>query len=460
MNEEMKTDLFHSEIIEDPRTYSVFVTDNAMNYNALASEGIISSCIDQVPGSDLTFTAWAKRLEYYPAAKGKAFILVFDTETNEGHELLNNVARQLRSMNITVVVPGNDIIQYGRIADAFTHGGSAFIKKLKEFQTETDRAQMPRPDSAADYLKTAFAKDLKEFQQGIGKKTGFPELDRKAGGVFPGLYVLGGISSVGKTTFAHQLADNMARSGEDVLYFSLEQSRLEMISKSIARETTRQTGTERLTNLEIRKGMENESSQRAKEKYLAQIAERLSIIEGGFNTTITDICEYIERYIEKNNRRPVVFIDYLQIIQPAPDRNGHTDQRAVTDMNVTTLKRISREYKLPVFVLSSLNRANYLTEIDFESFKESGGIEYTCDVLYGLQLAAIHESIFDKQTNINEKRNRIKEAKAETPRKIELVCLKNRYGRANFTVDFNYDPRWDLFTEETAPAPKTPAKWI
>ena len=54
----------------------------------------------------------------------------------------------------------------------------------------------------------------------------------------------------------------------------------------------------------------------------------------------------------------------------------------------------------------------------------------------------------------------IKEAKAETPRKIELVCLKNRYGVANFSNLFNYYPANDLFTEAdpagwTAAAPET-----
>lgn len=443
-------DLFHQEIIEDPNSYAVFVTDNTANYAALASGGIVSSCIEQITGSNsLDFEAWIKRLVYYPDAKRKAFILLFDTETNEGHALQNTAAKELRSMGITAVVPESDIIQPGNINEALTLGGSAIFRKLTEYQEQIARAQMPRPDRAADYLKNNFAQELKEFQQGIGKRTGFDELDRKTGGIFPALYVLGGISSVGKTTFAHQLADQIARAGEDVLYFSLEQSRLEMISKSIARETAKLTSRERLTSLQIRQGQRNDSSTKAQEKYLEQIADRLSIIEGGFNTTISEISNYIRAYVEKNKCRPIVFIDYLQIIQPAPDKNGRkpTDQRAITDLNVTTLKRISRKYKLPIFVISSLNRTNYLTEIDFESFKESGGIEYTADIVYGLQLSVIHEDLFDKQNKINEKRARIKEAKAELPRQVELVCLKNRYGVSGFTVNFNYDPRYDLFTE-------------
>lgn len=459
MSETNKTDYFHPELWQDPNVYSIFVTDNIPNYGALEAGGIVSSCMELDDKYDIN--KWLNRMELLPNRQDKTYIFVFDRDTEENRKLLKMTTQELQYQDIRYAVPGQDVINADNLFDAVISDKEIF-EKLKEFQNHLDREQKPRPDSAAEYLRISFDKELKEFQQGVGKKTGFPELDRNAGGIYPGLYVLGGISSVGKTTFAHQLADQIARAGEDVLYFSLEQSRLEMISKSIARETAKLTSKDRLTSLQIRQGQTNDDSTRAKEKYLEQIAERLSIVEGGFHTTIKEIGGYIRGYVEKNNCRPIVFIDYLQIIQPAPDSTGRklTDQRAITDNNVTTLKRISRKYKLPIFVISSLNRANYLSEIDFESFKESGGIEYTADVVYGMQLAAIHESIFDKQNNINEKRNRIKEAKGELPRKVELVCLKNRFGRSGFTVNFNYNPQWDLFTEEPAPAPRTAAKWI
>ena len=86
-----------------------------------------------------------------------------------------------------------------------------------------------------------------------------------------------------------------------------------------------------------------------------------------------------------------------------------------------------------------------MTAIDFESFKESGGIEYTADVVWGLPLQCIHEGLFSSPNKINEKRQRIREAKRETPRKIELVCLKNRFGISSYTCQFNYYPNFDLF---------------
>ena len=156
------------------------------------------------------------------------------------------------------------------------------------------------------------------------------------------------------------------------------------------------------------------------------IAPRMSVIEGNFNCNISFIGDYVARYITKNGRKPVVIVDYLQILDGMADQRQTT--RDLVDTNVRELKRMSRNYDIPVIVISSLNRTNYLAPVDFESFKESGGIEYTADVVWGLQLDAVNDPIFDKDKHIKEKREIVRNAKAETPRKIQLLCLKNRYG--------------------------------
>ena len=136
----------------------------------------------------------------------------------------------------------------------------------------------------------------------------------------------------------------------------------------------------------------------------------------------------------------------MQILQPV-DEGKRQSTKETIDSTVTQLKRLSRELDLTVILISSVNRQNYLTPIDFESLKESGCIEFTCDVVWGLQLQCLHDEIFSKEKNLKEKREKIKAAKAENPRKIEMVCLKNRYGIANYFCSFNYYPANDLFTE-------------
>ena len=203
-------------------------------------------------------------------------------------------------------------------------------------------------------------------------------------------------------------------------------------------------------SLSIRKGYLTADIKQAISEYKEQEQDRMNIIEGNFNCDIAYISEYTRQFIKRNKTRPVIFIDYLQVLQPA-EKNQRQSLKENIDQNVTELKRLSRELDLTVFVISSVNRANYLTPIDFESLKESGGIEYTADVIWGLQLSCLNEDIFDKANNIKEKRARIKEAKAETPRKIELSCLKNRYGIASFSCYFEYYPAHDLFKESAAP---------
>ena len=113
-------------------------------------------------------------------------------------------------------------------------------------------------------------------------------------------------------------------------------------------------------------------------------------------------------------------------------------------LNVKKLKNLQTEFKLVLLVISSLNRLNYMNTVDFESFKESGGIEYTADVVWGLQLKDITKSGFEHKS-VNEKREIVRQAKLNNPREIELICLKNRYGKSSYKCGFQYYTSYDLF---------------
>ena len=184
----------------------------------------------------------------------------------------------------------------------------------------------------------------------------------------------------------------------------------------------------------------------AANEYKQEVQDRISIIEGNFNCNISFIGDYIRQYVNKNNTKPVVFVDYLQILQPSESAKRQSMKENV-DNSVVELRRISRELDLTVIVISSVNRTNYLTPIDFESLKESGGIEYTADVIWGLQLKCLSDPVFNDDKKIKERRDRIKQAKTENPRRLELSCLKNRYGIANYSCYFEYYPANDLFKE-------------
>ena len=134
--------------------------------------------------------------------------------------------------------------------------------------------------------------------------------------------------------------------------------------------------------------------------------------------TIDGIIESVGKYIKETGVNPVVIVDYLQVIAPTDKRMLTKD---VVDSNVRALKKLQKDNDLVVILVSSLNRQNYLTPIDFESFKESGGIEYTADVIWGLQLSVMNDDLFDKEKNLKNKREKVKEAKRAKPRDIEFV---------------------------------------
>ena len=327
---------------------------------------------------------------------------------------------------------------------------------------------------ACDYIAQGdFVSDIMKFKACANLTTGFPTLD-SIQPLYPGLYCLGAISSLGKTTLALQMADQIAMSGRWVIYISLEQTRFELVSKSIARGFFQK---ERFTtfmnnkpsnlpipsSIDIRRGhamsaWPHEFKDQL-DRYMTLIQQRMCIVHGAFSMTVDDIVKVIEstigqiRRIDPGNDKPFIIIDYLQIVAPIPVNGRIPDAKTTIDNAVHVLKALQQQYGLTILAISSLNRQNYLTPIDFESFKESGGIEYTADVIWGLQLSLMNDDTFyhryDKsgkrvgETSLKEKRAMVNAAKTAIPRKVDLVCLKNRYGRATFAVPLEYYPAND-----------------
>ena len=303
------------------------------------------------------------------------------------------------------------------------------------------------------YLKTSTANHIQAFINGIEKSvntpfipTGFSKLDGVLdAGLYEGLYTIGAISSLGKTTFILQMADNIAQGGNDVLIFSLEMARYELMAKSISRHTLELALADgRTQNAKTARGITTgnryaeyspaerqliETAIKAYGEYAAQIF----ISEGMGDIGTAQVREAVQNHITFTGRTPAVIIDYLQILAPYNERM--TDKQN-TDKAITELKRISRDYKTPVIAISSLNRPGYKDAVTMEAFKESGAIEYSSDVLIGLQLAGAGANGFDAN-----------EEKKKSPRNIELVILKNRNGRTGDKLRFDYYPAFNYFKE-------------
>ena len=284
-----------------------------------------------------------------------------------------------------------------------------------------------------EYLQQTVESQLEGFLEFIKTKrtpaisTGFKMLDETLrGGLREGLICVGGISSLGKTTLALQIMDNIAKQGQDVLIFSLEMSAYELRAKTIARESlnvsVEDTGfsMDAVTTIEIldrvlMEGLPKQSQATFTKAYgrYMQYAKHIFIHEAVGKFTVNGIKARVEEHIKATGRTPVILVDYLQILQPA--EQGMSDKNKVS-YDVLMLKQLSRDYHTPVMVISSFNRDSYSKEASFSSFKESGEIEYSADVLMALQLTAVRTG------------QDADEALQENPRKIDVKFLKNRSG--------------------------------
>lgn len=297
--------------------------------------------------------------------------------------------------------------------------------------------------SLSDVMRERFTEEnLRKHQERL--KTGCEGLDvALGGGISPGLIVLGGSPGVGKSTFAIQVAEAVSTQ-VPVLYFSMEMTRERIAAKLISRYMFLHREELRLNKYltadELISGMPEQypwelDILRAIEQ--ARFYEE-SVLEGLFITveplSASGIAEEVDKFIKQFSIKPLVMVDYLQILPSVSARNWNEKQ--AVEESLKQMVRLAHE-EIPVILISSLSRGSYKTPMQIDSFKETGGIEYSADVLMGLQFQACHE----KNMDLNEEKDR-------NPRKVELSILKQRYGKSGGLVRFEYDSAHDCLWEE------------
>lgn len=301
-----------------------------------------------------------------------------------------------------------------------------------------------------------FEREIEARRQAPVISTGFHNLDEALdGGLYDGLYCIGAISSLGKTTLFMQIADNIASVGHDVLIFSLEMSKYELMAKSLSRITWQiasgqnNFGIARTTREILEGSLYIDYSQKqidtiitAKNKY-KEYAKHIYISEGVGNIGIEQIKEAVEKHISITGRKPVVIIDYLQILAPY---DIHATDKQNIDKSVLELKRLSRDARVPVLTISSFNRESYgknsTGEVKMSHFKESGAIEYSADILIGLQFSTAGTLDLDGKNAYDETAE-----KKKLDRDITAVVLKNRNGKAGTRARFTFMTAFNYFRE-------------
>lgn len=312
-------------------------------------------------------------------------------------------------------------------------------------------------DSVAGYVQHDFMEELLRNRNAPPLRTGFASLDRQLGGrLYDGLYVVGSVSSLGKSAFVAQIAQNIAAQGQQVLFFSLEMSRAEMTARCLT-NLLFASDPMRYADLTVGKilygGLSAEEMEAVQGLARSSALANLCFIEGNFDLDVAAVRDRVHRHKLATGRAPVVFIDYLQILR-SPD-SRLSDKQAM-DANVIELKRISRDEGIPLFAVSSFNRQNYAAEASFAAFKESGAIEYSADVVLALQaegVTAMGDAVeSDRQMAgyAREISRRIHHTKLRLPRSLEVVTLKNRRGMAFDCFSVSFYPKTSFFCEVPA----------
>lgn len=263
--------------------------------------------------------------------------------------------------------------------------------------------------------------------------TGIPGLDKALdGGLHAGLTVLGAVSSMGKTSLMLQMADTLAAAGRNVLFITIEMSRMELIAKSAVR------GTRERARPLLDGKLPEEKVRGLISAYRKKTGGRVELWEPDAPLTPALLDEKVSAFCEQHEN-PVLFLDYLQLV--APVRAGMTEKQTA-DAAVAMLKQLARRYDMPVIAASSLNREAYRpgsAEPGMSAFKESGSVEYSADLLLVLK----YRTDADKEIKTG-------------PRHLVLTILKNRFGATGESIPLDYEPEKELFRDGAAKAaPRT-----
>jgi replicative DNA helicase len=207
-----------------------------------------------------------------------------------------------------------------------------------------------------------------------GVSSGFRDLDRKTTGFHAGeLIILAARPSMGKTACVGNIMANIAASGQNVLFISLEQRTREIQERLIARVAN-------VPHKSIRTGLLDSTDLGRVQEASETIAEWPLLIDDRPELTMPEIRTVARRTLRKSGLS-IIVLDYLQIVRPDDRRAPREQQVADTSRR---LKALAKELSVPVIALAQLNRGVETREDKrprLADLRESGSIEQDADVV-------------------------------------------------------------------------------
>ncbi|MBQ3141076.1 MAG: replicative DNA helicase [Clostridia bacterium] len=265
---------------------------------------------------------------------------------------------------------------------------------------------------------TAFYDELNELAKlergGMrGIPSGYGKLDKMLSGLNRSdLIILAARPGVGKTSFALNIAVNVAKSQKindgAVCVFSLEMSSVQLVERLLAAEGCIEMGHIINGNIDADESVRIAAAS-------GELSGTRFYIDDTSNITVSEIKARLRKI--KNLR--LVIIDYLQLISSG--RRGNENRTTEVSEMTRALKIMAKELNVPVIVLSQLSRDSVKVgaktgekarKPELTDLRESGSIEQDADIVMFLH--------FERDENAPDGKSN----------KCELLVRKNRHGPA------------------------------
>ena len=239
-----------------------------------------------------------------------------------------------------------------------------------------------------------------------GTSTGFTDFDKITTGLHEdNLIIIAARPAMGKTAFALNIAQNVAKSSDKaVAIFSLEMGAESLVERMLSAEGL-------IPSYHVRTGNLSESEWRRMISAQERLARGKIFIDDTAGIRISEIRSKAKRLAQENSGLGLIVIDYLQLIE---GRGRENRQQEVSEIS-RQLKIIAKELKVPVIALSQLSRGvdqrNDKRPI-LSDLRESGSIEQDADIVAFLYREAYYK----------------RDEQEEPDNVTELILEKNRHG--------------------------------
>lgn len=374
--------------------------------------------------------------------------LVLSLDADEaGQKATEKLAEALRDMRIRFYSVNLIVEGCKDQNESLVKFRDSFFQIVADIPNKVNQLQQQARFKLTDFAKIdKWEKNIRTGRKAIS--TGWDSLDQALdGGLYEGLYVIPGTPGTGKTALALQMAFQIAQQQQDVLYISMEMGEEEIYERHISRISYQLFWNDEKSRYKAK----TVHSMIQEGKTVAQARDIFKKVAPYLRTECSvgtidadDIRRIVKIYEYELNSLPVVFIDYLQILKA---HDAHMTDKQAVDYNVLRLKQLSRDFKIPVVILSSMNRMSYSDVISMAALKESGAIEYTADVCLGLQHANMEQ--IKTGTSAGKAEKTIRQMKGKSERDMEIVVLKNRNGKIGEELSFTYYAMFHNFASLT-----------